>query len=237
MFVVTKGYLLSREDYQDFDEIITFINEYGIKFKCYCLGTRKITSKNARNLDFGNFIEFEFYYSQNKMSKLKKATVITYLDQDKKFSYCLNIINEYYKQIDIENKKYFNLYQKIIFYIISDLNEFLIMVYLLMRFININGIKINFNNCAICNKSNNITNLEMQASGVICRFCAQQNKIGLFLSEPYWNLLKQIQDQELDISLCDINQYNIETLRKICLQLFKFIYENLGLYNEFMKAI
>lgn len=73
--VVTKGYLIAKYKYNLFDEILIFLNEHGNKFVCYALGTRKINSKNSFALVFGNFLEFEFFYSNNpkKISKLKKS--------------------------------------------------------------------------------------------------------------------------------------------------------------------
>lgn len=72
--VITKGYLIAREDYQTFDEIITFINEFGNKFVCLAQGTKKIQSHNARNMELGNFCEFQFFHArnENKVSKLMK---------------------------------------------------------------------------------------------------------------------------------------------------------------------
>jgi recombinational DNA repair protein (RecF pathway) len=41
------------------------------------VGSKKIASKNARNLFVGSFIEFEIFAArtENKISRLKKATI------------------------------------------------------------------------------------------------------------------------------------------------------------------
>ena len=73
--IITRGYLVARQDYDIFDEILTFINEYGNRFIMFAPGTKRITSKNARALFFGNFLEIQFFYARNdtKLSKLKKV--------------------------------------------------------------------------------------------------------------------------------------------------------------------
>ena len=42
---ITKGFLIARLDHDTFDEIITFIDDYGNKFVCLAKGTKKIYSK------------------------------------------------------------------------------------------------------------------------------------------------------------------------------------------------
>ena len=125
--VITKGYLLSREDYDLFDEIITFINTYGLVFKCFSVGSRKISSKNARNLNYGDYLEFEFFYSPNKLSRLK-------------------LINELYLQIKINNKKYFEIYQNVIDMLLNNMNDYYIMIYICLNIIKMLNLPINIDN-------------------------------------------------------------------------------------------
>ncbi len=81
--VITKGYLIHRADYDVFDEVITIINEHNLKFTCFAQGTKKINSKNARHLDYGNYLELDFFYSPNNLSKFKKATIINEMNLEK----------------------------------------------------------------------------------------------------------------------------------------------------------
>jgi DNA repair protein RecO (recombination protein O) len=77
-----NGYLINKIPYKDFDEIITFIDKKGIRYTCISFGSKKIKSKNGRNLFIGSYIEFELFLArtENKISKLKKATVINECD-------------------------------------------------------------------------------------------------------------------------------------------------------------
>jgi DNA repair protein RecO (recombination protein O) len=72
---ILTGYLINKVNYDVFDEIITFLIPNGKKITCISKGSKKIESKNARNLFLGALIEFEIFQSrsEDKMSKLKKA--------------------------------------------------------------------------------------------------------------------------------------------------------------------
>lgn len=77
-----KGYLVHKQDYRDHDEIITFIDQLGQKYRCMALGVKKPTSKNGRALFVGNYCSFELFLarSNNKISKLKTCKVINPVD-------------------------------------------------------------------------------------------------------------------------------------------------------------
>jgi DNA repair protein RecO (recombination protein O) len=79
---ILRGYLIDKRDFAVFDEMITFITPHGKKYACLSKGSRKIESKNARNLFIGNLIEFEIFQarSEEKVSRLKKAVIIESLD-------------------------------------------------------------------------------------------------------------------------------------------------------------
>ena len=69
--IITKGYLIARNDYQMFDEIITFINEFGNKFVCLAQGSKKIESHkkfSKNNLRPGK--KYYVYYTEDEFRKL-----------------------------------------------------------------------------------------------------------------------------------------------------------------------
>jgi recombinational DNA repair protein (RecF pathway) len=72
---IAKGYLLARTPYRIFDEIITILTSNGARIALLALGTRKLQSKNARNLFFGHLLEFSFFAARTskKVSKLKSV--------------------------------------------------------------------------------------------------------------------------------------------------------------------
>ncbi len=236
MLVITKGYLIDKQDYNDFDEIITFINEYGIKFTCFSAGSRKISSKNARNLNIGNYLEFEFFHSnsKDKLSRLKKVTTLTYLSEDLKLSYSLHILNDYYKQIEyMEDLVWFELYQKVIHYILQDINDYLLMLYLCINTYKILGYGFNFDKCCMCNTTYHLTAVDMYKHQALCSNCAKDSK---YLSSTL-DLWKLIQSSDLNVNLKSVKDFDLDNLRKLVKDLMQFLYDEEGVFSNLYKSI
>ncbi|GHU31905.1 hypothetical protein FACS1894166_04200 [Bacilli bacterium] len=79
---IYQGYVIKRQPYKVFDEIITFITTQGQKISCVSMGSKRIESKNARHLFVGNYDEFQIFKStsDDRLSKLKKAVAIRSID-------------------------------------------------------------------------------------------------------------------------------------------------------------
>jgi recombinational DNA repair protein (RecF pathway) len=75
---IVKGYIIDRRIYKSFDEILLVLIADGQRLPMLALGTKKINSKNARNLHYGSLIEFIIFQSRTvgKMSKLRTATIL-----------------------------------------------------------------------------------------------------------------------------------------------------------------
>jgi DNA repair protein RecO (recombination protein O) len=80
--IIVNGYLYKKCDYSNNDEIIFFISDSGEKYTCISKGSKKITSKNSRNLIIGSYTEFDFFQARNinKVSLLKKAFILVNID-------------------------------------------------------------------------------------------------------------------------------------------------------------
>lgn len=227
--IITKGYLINRQEYNTFDEIITFINEHDLKFVCYCHGLKKINSKNARNLDYGNFIEFEFFYSPNKISKLKTATTINELNNENKKKLSLTVLNEYlYKN---EFKKIYAFYQQCILYMEMGINDFLLTVYIFVKLFSINGLGIVFNSCNKCGEINNELNINFNNCFSYCVNCYDQK---YSISSQSYKLLYELFNNQ-DIDLYTINEFDVKELKKIIKLLNYSLYKNAGIFIENIK--
>ncbi len=235
MEVITKGYLISKKDYQDFDEIITFINEYGIKFTAFSAGSRKISSKNGRNLNIGNYLEFEFFHASlpDKLSRLKKVTTVTYLPEELKLSYSLNILNDYYEKIEfMENLAWFELYQDVIRFILDDTNDYLLMLYICVNIYKLNGYSFSFDKCCFCGTTYHLTSIDLYKQSIACSNCVKDKK---YLDTTI-NIWKQIQENPT-ISLKLIKDFNLDNIRILVKDLMQFIYDELGLFSDLYKSI
>lgn len=212
--IITKGYLLKREDYDLFDEIVTFINQYGLVFKCFSSGSRKINSKNGRHLNYGNWLEFEFFYSQNKLSRLKKVSTISYIDEKYKNKWSLEFINEIYCQIKIDNKKFFDFYQDVINMIINNFNDYYIIVLICIKIIKLLNLPIKIKDVNEVNFILYGDNKKIVFSKLMC-----DNIYEIFTTEK--------------INMLD--QFNLNEIKLLILQFTKFINNNTNIFVTCLK--
>ncbi|MGL4948400.1 MAG: DNA repair protein RecO [Mycoplasma sp.] len=235
MLLVTKGYLLRKTPHNDFDEIIDLINEYGIKFTCISLGSRKIISKNNYHLNVGNFLEFEIFHSENKLSKLKKVTTLSYLEESKKANYALFVINEAFAQIDLNHKRWFNLYQDVILSMMQDINDYITILYLLVKIYELSGLNICFNNCFYCGSTKFIKTVDFNKYQVVCKLCLDPQKHKVFKKSNMITFQKMHSSDQG--KLVDHRIEDIDDLRELIKTVMTFIYDNLGIFFESLKTI
>lgn len=228
--IITRGYLIHRENYGVFDEIITFINEHNLKFTCFCYGVKKINSKNARNLDYGDFIEFEFFYSKNKLSKLKKANIINTLNWENKKKLSLAIINEYFYYYEFKHD--YDFYQSCILYINMNINDYLLIIYILIYLIKTNGLKIAYETCYECGDINNELWIDLEKGISYCQQCKKNN---YKLNQIYHQILINFFKNDVDLLLID--KFNVSELKLIIKKLSKFLYNGTGIYISSIKGI
>ncbi len=227
--VITKGYLINRQEYNVFDEIITIINEHNLKFTIYCSGIKKINSKNARNLDYGNYTEFEFFYSANNLSKLKKALTINEMNVENKNKASLSLLNEYY--FKNEFKKEFKFYQNCILCMNMNLNDYLLMLYIMVHFLKINGLKIAFNSCNDCGVINDWLNINFDTCFSYCDNCFKPK---YKISKNIYKLLCDLFNND-DINLFVINDININEIKMVLKMLNHCLWVNTGIFLDTIK--
>lgn len=146
--VVTKGYLIGRYNYSTFDEILIFLNNFGNKFTCIALGTRKISSKNSRALFFGNYLEIEMFYSNiNKLAKLKKVVAINQIGFEYSSNLAFFTINDILSNMKELNKNWYSFYQDIIVKVLMNYDQYELSVYIYLIFIQKIFKKINLIKC------------------------------------------------------------------------------------------
>ncbi|MEG2245706.1 MAG: DNA repair protein RecO [Malacoplasma sp.] len=177
-FSICKGYLLTKVDYQIFDEIITFLTETGNLFTCLSRGTRKIASKNARNLIYFSLIEFEFFNSRqpNTIGKLMRAKRIENEDSSKSYisstvnNVSLLFINEIICNQKLSGLSVYNFYKTLMETKIEHDDNYVLVIYSLIKLVKILGWKITLDKCAICSKKK-IFNFSPKAYGFVCNDC------------------------------------------------------------------
>lgn len=231
---ITKGYLIDRKNINTFDEIITFINEHGLKFVCFSAGSKKIKSKNARNLVFGSWTEFEFFYSQTKMSRLKKATILSDFNLEFTNKMSFFVLNELYSLLEIDEKWYFDFYQNILAYNSNKINDYLLILFIIINIYKKSGIVIDFKRCVKCNSFHNIKTVDIDHNGVICSACfdSMSNYTYNIASLKLWALI-----QNTDTDLFEIALIPVKDMIRLIKTIHKFIYEKLGIFLESIQLL
>ncbi|WP_031488956.1 DNA repair protein RecO [Ureaplasma canigenitalium] len=177
------GYLISRYDYDVFDEILIFILEIKDeidpsfssyhKISMFGQGVKRITSKNSRNLIFGNYLDVVFFQSQkqDKLSKLKKVLTLDSVGQKISNSYLVTTINFLIEQVNNFNHHWFFWYQKYLYEIYRGGNDLMLTIYSIIDFLFLNGVTYILNHCVICEKQTMLYTFSKKHRGVICKPC------------------------------------------------------------------
>lgn len=226
--IITKGYLIAKQDFETFDEIITFINDFGNKFVALAKGTRKIESKNGRNLQLGNYCEFQFFLARdiNKVSRLVKANVIRSIEWPN-YRQSLITLNSLANQLIYPNKKNYEFYDSLLPIAsnktMPDTQAELIV---LARYCKLTGIDIYVDDCVICHK-HHIKTISFKKHGLICGQCSINEKESYPL--PFSKLVYHLFKGEYD----KMEQYQ-DYYHDLIIRLKQYITDNNGTY--FAKA-
>lgn len=170
---ILNGYLISKSDYDLFDEILVFLTK-NKKLVLYSQGSRKINSKNARNLMYMDFLEIECFVSPdiNKMGKLKKVTSISSFEFENWNTKNFYFLNSLINKLNLTNENIFSFYQESLALIINKNNEDHIYVYIFINFLKNINFKLNFKECSLCHQNNNIfMSFSLKNKGLICVDC------------------------------------------------------------------
>lgn len=193
---VKKGYLISKFNYDVFDEVISFLTNEGELINCFSSGSRKINSKNGRNLFFGSFIEFEFFRKHSsKLNKLKKAVAIRYVDSKIYNNITIKKINILISKFKFsKNVRIYLLYQEILALIMLDKKDNIIFNYFFIKFIGLLHPIVNEKKCLKCG-SLNICAYSFSKCNFLCNLCF--NEDDLFLLDFEISLIKKYIDSNV----------------------------------------
>lgn len=226
-FIITKGYLIYRLNFDVFDEILVFIAETGQRFSCFAPGTRRIISKNARALEFGNYLEIEAFLSPNKdkMGKLKKVSILSSIEFGLLNNRALYLTNDLLNKVTNFNLKLYGFYQEILSLILLHNNEYAISCYGFVKFLKIIKFNMHYDSCIKCSSTNKIISISLVHKGLICKECLEKSDF-VFSNEEL-------------ILFLELNKSNVFLEPK-----FEelIVYENLykkiiSLYNMYKKEI
>ena len=161
---VVTGFIINILDYEVYDQIITLLLPSNLKLNLIALGTKKILSKNARNISLLNLVEAEVFLARS-INKIISLYTFNWHDLTNNiFKIFLNYIN-YQKEL---KEDFYNL----LIYLINHKDEedrVLLSKLLKLIFIDL-GLKFNFNDCINCHNKF-VTIISIQYASLICNNC------------------------------------------------------------------
>ncbi len=167
---IIKGYIVKKNNYQLNDEIVTILDENGWLISFISLGSRKITSKNGRNLFLGNYCECEIFMSrtENKLSRLKKCHAIKQKDWRLSNIEPFNLLCECINKTNTNGKINFIFWTKLLDLILK--NEYSLKqlnLIIMQKFCILNGITLEVNKCIVCG-SRMLKTISFKKHGMVC---------------------------------------------------------------------
>ncbi len=229
---IIKGYLINKINYHLNDEIITFIGVDGIKYTCISLGSKKINSKNARNLFIGSLIEFEFFKARrsDKISKLKKCHIIESIDWKMEQYTPFNLLCECVNKEQSYDSILFDFYKTLLDLVKKDeyCEEEKILI-ILHKFCIINGISLHVDSCIECN-SPILKTISFKKHGMLCNvhFDRKADKLyDLNLTKLFFYLFKN--------KYSELKKYHSQFKNGINL-LKTYIQDNVGIYLSTLNS-
>ncbi len=219
---IEKCFLIDEHDYETFDSIIKVLTNKNEVVSILALGTKKILSKNGRNLKYGSLLEVEYFKarSQDSLSKLKKIKTEEDNQIDYKTSLPLIVLNWY---ISSKNQKQFNFnFYKTIIDKLKQYDEQTMLIYVLYSMIKDHGHMIHLESCRLCN-SKRIKTISISKQGYLCESCAIKSNEYIHSTE-FNKIFICLAKEQLD-EIQDFNEK--EALTKF---LKSYLYHNCGIY-------
>ncbi len=196
--IKTKGIVLAQHNMGDNDKMITILTPDLGKIGCAAKGARRPKSAlmaGTQFLCFADFVIFKgansyninscdpieiFYNIRLDIDKLKYASEVTKIAQD----------------VTDENQSSYKVLQLVLntIYMISESDrdmDFIMSVFKL-RLLSIIGFRPIIENCATCNKKENLVYFSFKDNGLKCDACGRQDKSAMQVSEATVKAIKFI---------------------------------------------
>lgn len=230
---IDKAYVIKVMDYQTFDQIITFFNEFGYKFNLISIGSRRIASKNGRHLIVGNLNEVEYFPAriENKIGRMKKSVTITAIPWEFHDYLSFNLLNEFVYKETHPNKKLFNFYSNFINVMHEHkFSDYALLIRVLIFIIEFSGMSLSRIRCAFC-LSNQPIFIDKNNFSWICELCYEKNANNL---KAFSNKIVIITKDLIKHKRTDIKVNKIEAIEIISF-LNESIYSAIGIWFETLK--
>lgn len=228
---ILKGYLTNIHDYGNFDQIINFLAEDGNYYTMMALGTKKIMSKNARNLIVGSYNEFEFFKAREvqRVGKLKKTVMIEPFSWESSTLLSFNVLNDLINSMPFYNDEVYKLYKRSLDLVKTNTDEHFKTLIIMKEFLNILGCNLYVKNCVLCH-NNQIKTISFKHHGLICNLCFKERIDKLYPLEISKLIYFLFSDQYEAIQVYESRyKYAIKLLKQ-------YLFDNTGILIKSLEA-
>lgn len=195
--IKTKGIILSENNMNDFDKMVTILTPNG-KIGCAAKGSRRPKSllmAGTQLLCFGEYMLYKSassYYINSCDTIEIFYPIRTDLDKLKYASHITKIIND----VTYENQNTYRILQLFLntLYMISETDknlDFIISVFKI-RLLCLLGFTPQINGCINCKDGDNLSYFSLKDNGFKCSSCAKVDKSSIYMSDSTKTALKYI---------------------------------------------
>lgn len=233
--IKTKGIIISENNMDDFDKMLTILTPGMGKISCAAKGARRPRSQLLGGTQFLCFGDYVIHKGSHSCQINSCETIEVFypirIDLDK-LKYAVHI-TKIISDVTTENENSYKILQLFLntLYVISEKNLELDFVLSIFRFklLQILGYTPRIKNCIHCNRENELEYFSIKDDGFVCSQCGKQDKSSMSMSQNTQNAIQYI----ISMNVKKIYSFNIPKEDKKELELISKIYLNEKLEKEY----
>ncbi|MFH1291828.1 MAG: DNA repair protein RecO [bacterium] len=192
-----QALVLTRRDFREVDQIISFYTKDLGKLDLLAKGVKKITSKNSGNLLPGALVEIEIAKGKevDHLTKVQPLELFKNSRKDLKkilmVDYVVKLVDKLVSVGEKDQEVFFILFDWLCFLERNDtVCESLIFGFIIQLF-KILGFQMDLENCIECGTTGNFVGFSILGGGVVCGECKQSQAV-VALNRGQYNYLQKI---------------------------------------------
>lgn len=177
--------ILKSQDYREADSILTVLTEEYGKITFFARGVRKISSRNAGQIQLYSKSDFLYDHAEGKTSfTLRTASCLNYfrhMKEDLYTSIASGVISETVCELLEEGERVEGLFEMVerAFQLLDEgKNTDTVLALFLSDLLKVSGLGLHVDSCTICNATS-VHAISLEDGGFLCKSCAKKKGIPL----------------------------------------------------------